>query len=486
VDGAFRTAPKFGRIILSPGVVHGMTAIGSTMSMPSKNSKQEGGMSDHAYPQELRRVLGVAVGIAIVVGGTIGAGILRTPGIIAATLGHPALILGVWIAGGLLAAMGANCYAELATMLPRAGGPYVFARRAFGEFAGFGVGWADWTVSVCALAALSVPCGEYAARLFPPLAGHEHAIAVGVILTLSAVNWFGLEVGGRAQNVLSLAKVIGLLVIVIGCFMYPDTAASSGSSAHSFTAPLILAFVPLMYSMQIMSETYAGWNSSVYLSEEDRDAPRNVPRALFWGVLAVTATYLAVNVGLLVALPFETLATSALPVADAARILFGGAADRSVTALAMVSVLGTLNVIVMYTPRIIFALGRDGLVPRRAGRLNRSAVPGIALLLTAVPSVLLASGGSFELLFSMTGFLGVAVNAAIYLAYFALRRSEPNLARPYRAFGHPLLPGLVAVISVGLLVGFVVGNPMASLFSVALLAASYPVYQLLRRRLKDE
>jgi APA family basic amino acid/polyamine antiporter len=433
------------------------------------------------YPKELRRVLGVMLGIAIVVGGTIGVGILRTPGIVAASLGHPALIIGAWVAGGLLAAMGASCFAELATMLPKAGGPYVYARRAFGDFAGFGVGWADWTVSVCGLAALSVPVGEYAAQLVPPLAGFEHVIAVGVIVVLTAVNWFGLEVSGGAQQLLSLAKVVGLLVIVVGCFLFPNSTASAGSRAHSLAAPIVVAFVPLLYSMQIISETYAGWNSSIYLSEEDHDAARNVPRALFWGVLAVTVTYLAINAGLLVALPFETLASSPLPVADAARMIFGGASDRVVTVLAIVSLLGLLNVIVMFTPRIIFALSRDGLVPAPAGRLNRAAVPGVAMLMSAVPGSLLASGGSFEMLYSITAFLGVAVNAAVYLAYFSLRRRHPDLHRPYRAFGHPWIPGLVTAISIGLLFGFVVANPRPSLYAVVILAANYPVYAWLRR-----
>ena len=433
-------------------------------------------------PGELRRVLGAFLGAAIVVGGTIGVGILRTPGIVAGELGQPALILAVWLAGGLLAAMGASCYAELATALPRAGGPYVYARRAFGDFAGFAVGWGDWSVSVCGLALIALPTGEFAGEFIPAAAGHSHPIAVAAILVLALLNWFGLNLSANVQQFLSLAKVAGLLVIVVGGLAFAQPGSAIDSPLHSLAAPLVFAFTPLMSAMQLVSETYAGWNSNVYFAEEDHDAHRNVPRALFWGIFAITATYLAVNAALLFALPFDTLVASPLPVAEAARVLFGGASDRVVTLLAIVSLLGILNVTVMFTPRILFAMGRDRLLPLSLSRLNRSATPGLALLICIVPALVLAAGVPFETVFLMTAFLGVAVNASVYIAFFALRRREPDLPRPHRAFGYPWLPALVTIISLILLVGFVIANPKPSLYAIAMLAASYPVYRWLRSR----
>ena len=163
-------------------------------------------------------------------------------------------------------------------------------------------------------------------------------------------------------------------------------------------------------------------------------------------------------------------------------MLFGGASDRVVTLLAIVSLLGILNVTVMFTPRILFAMGRDRLLPLSLSRLNRSATPGLALLICIVPALVLAAGVPFETVFLMTAFLGVAVNASVYIAFFALRRREPDLPRPHRAFGYPWLPALVTIISLTLLVGFVIANPKPSLYAIAMLAASYPVYRWLRSR----
>lgn len=426
-------------------------------------------------------MLGAFLGAAIVVGGTIGAGILRTPGLVAQQLSHPILILGAWLAGGLLAAMGASCYAELATALPRAGGPYVYARHALGDFAGFAVGWGDWATSVCGLAFLAVATGEFVAKLYPAAAGFEHTIAMATLAGLTVLNWYGLQVGAGVQQILSLAKVVGLIIIVVGCFSISKPSAAIHTPAHGFGAAMILGFVPLMIAMQIVCEVYAGWNSSVYFAEEDHDSARNMPRALFWGIFAVTATYVAVNAAVLFVVPYETLITSPLPVAEAAKSVFGGASDRIVTLLAIVSLIGILNVTVMFTARIPFAMARDRLMPRAVSRINRAATPGMALIAGTVPAIALAAGGSFEMLFSMTGFLGVAVSAAVYVAFFALRRREPDLPRPHRAFGYPWLPGLVTVLSIVLLGGFIVANPEPSLYAVAMLGASYPVYRWLRR-----
>jgi APA family basic amino acid/polyamine antiporter len=438
-------------------------------------------MGAPSRPTELRRVLTVFLGAAIVVGGTIGAGILRTPGIVAQETGHPILFLAAWIAGGVLALMGASCFAELSAALPKAGGPYVYTRRAFGPFAGFVTGWADWVTNTFALAFLAVATGEYAVALAPTLAGFENAVGVGALAALALLNWFGLKLGGRVQEVLSLAKVVGLVAVALGClFIAPADAAMP--AAHLWAAPLVFGALPLIHAMQVVSETYAGWNSSVYFAEEDSNAARNGPRALFGGVIAITVTYVLINAALVMVLPFDVLAASKLPVADAARLVFGGASDRIITALVLVSLVGIINVYIMLNPRIVFAMSRDGVLPEQGSRLNHAASPGIGIIVSAVPAAILAAGFSFEILFLITGFLGVAVNAAAYLAHFQLRRTEPDLPRPYRAWGHPWLPALVTLISIALLAGFIAANPEPSLYAVAAIAASYPVYLWLRRQ----
>jgi APA family basic amino acid/polyamine antiporter len=283
------------------------------------------------------------------------------------------------------------------------------------------------------------------------------------------------------QEVLSFAKVAGLLVIAAGCFLVADPGAAL-SEKHLWTAPLLFAALPLLHAMQVVTETYAGWNSSVYFAEEDTDAERNAPRALFGGVIAIAVTYVAINAALLFALPFDVLAQSKLPVADAARAIFGGDSDRIVTVLVLVSLIGILNVYVMMNPRIVFAMSRDGVLPAAGSRLNAAATPGVGIIVSVVPAAVLAAGFSFEFLFLITGFLGVAVNAAAYLAYFRLRRTEPAMPRPHRAWGHPVLPALVTLISLALLAGFVAANPEPSISAIVLIAASYPVYLWLRRQ----
>lgn len=387
----------------------------------------------------------------------------------------------VWLLGGAIALMGASCFAELATALPRAGGPYVYTRRAFGDFTGFATGWSDWVVNTCALAFLSVAVGEYAAQLLPKLAGYEHVLAVGLLVLLGAINWFGLQLGARLQEVLSLAKILALLAIAIGCLLVASPDAALISPERGLVAPVVFAVLPFIVAMQAVTETYAGWNSSVYFAEEDKDTPHNAPRALFWGVIAVTVTYVAVNLSLLLALPYDTLASSKLPVADAAGAIFGGASHRVVTAIALVSLIGAVNVYVILNPRIVFAMSRDGLLPAIGSRLNDAATPGMGIVISVVPAAVLAAGLSFEILFAMAAFLSVAVNASSYLAYFQLRRTEPDLPRPYRAWGHPVLPALVTLISLALLAGFTIANPEPSIYALALCAASYPVYRWLRR-----
>jgi APA family basic amino acid/polyamine antiporter len=436
------------------------------------------GHSRTVAPGELRQVLNVLLGVAIVVGGAIGVGILRTPGLIAGQLFSPALILAAWFAGGLLAALGANCYAELATCLPKAGGPYVYARRALGPFGGFAVGWGDWAISIAVIAFLSVALAEFVlGETAQPAA--VPALAVALIAAVGILNWFGLKLGARSQQLLSFAKLAGLLGLTVVCLVMIEPAAAQ--AAPRAVQPAHLAVVAFLSSLMIVSETYAGWNSSVYFSEEDKDSARNVPRALFWGIGAVMFAYLLFNIGLLAALPMSELSQSKLPAAAAAEKAFGAAGGSIVTAFAIVSLLGILNVTVMFTPRIVFGMSRDGYLPKSLSRLNRAASPGVAMVVTLLISSVLAAGFAFETLFGIAAFLGVGINTTVYLCLFRLRATEPELVRPYRAYGYPWLPAIAVLVSLGLLVNFVVSDPLSSFLAAAALLLTWPVYRFTQR-----
>lgn len=428
--------------------------------------------------RSLPRVLNAVLGVAIVVGGAIGVGILRTPGMIAGQLGQPFYILLAWLAGGLLALLGANCLAEMATALPQAGGPYVYAKRAFGRFGGIAIGWADWLISVTAIATMAVTIAEYVGGGTIG-AIMTHALAIAIIGAFAALNWFGLKTGARIQTLLSALKIAGLAVLAILAILLGKDGDLHVAAAVATGGPGLLVLVS---AIVIIHETYAGWNSSVYFAEEDKDSAANVPKALFWGILAIMISYLLFNVGLLAILPHDVLASSKLPAADVAARIFGAHGQLLVRLFAIVSLCGILNVTIMFTPRIVFAASRDGLIPPSLSSLNRASVPGIAMIACVVPAMALGAGLTFETLFSITAFLGLAANLVLFASYFKLRWSEPELERPFRAWGYPWLPLLVTLISAGLVAAFVVADPLSSAFAIGAILLGWPLFGWLSRR----
>ena len=263
----------------------------------------------------LLRILGVGFGIAVGIGATIGSGILRTPGEIAAQLRTPWLILTVWVFGGVYAFFATLSVVELATMLPKEGGWYVYARKAFGEYAGFLVGCGDWMNQNVAIAYLAVAFGEFAAGLQPRLDPHTKSMAVGCVIILTLLNWLGLRAGSRTQELTSLVKALALIVFVVSCF-------TISPHANSFpTHPLVSSkgniLLALVIALQSVIVTYDGWYSGIYFMEEDQNPARNLPRSAISGILACILIFLLVNVALLRVLPVPNLAASQVPAAEA-------------------------------------------------------------------------------------------------------------------------------------------------------------------------
>ena len=423
----------------------------------------------------LLRILGVGFGLAIVVGGMIGGGILRTPGFIAAQLEVPLLIIAVWMFGGVYAFFAVNTYSELGTMLPRAGGPYVFARRSYGEYGGFLVGWSDWFLQTSTMAYLTIALGEYTAALFPSLADSVVPISITILFVLAFLNWIGLRLGSRIQKLTSLLKAVAFAIIIAACFVYGGGATSPSGRPLLISSPTSL-FVAIILSLQAVQETYAGWNNPVYFSEEDTNPERNIPRAMFGGVLIVMAIYVLFNLAMLYVLPMADLAASKLPAADAAQVVFGGASGQVITSLALLSMLGILNVQVLLAPRIIFALGRGGLFFRQVTTVNKGGTPTLALGMTVAVSGVWAATGTFELMLGVSAFLGLLVDLSVFLSLFVLRRREPELPRPYRARGYPFIPMITLLGSATLFLAYIVSNPSSSLIGVTAVLFSYPLY----------
>lgn len=430
----------------------------------------------------LLRVLGVVFGMAVTVGITVGMGILRTPGEVAAHLPNVWLFMGVWLLGGVYALFGAVSVAELGTMLPRSGGFYVFVRRALGEYPGFVVGWSDWLSTCGTAAAVALVMGEYAGVLAPALGGRSREVAAAVTVGFALLQWRGVRWGGRSQELTSLLKALAFAALIAACFALGgrgDFEAAPPPPPMPEGLGLLTAFV---LALQGVIYTYDGWYSTVYFGEEVRDAARSVPRAMVGSVLLVVAVYLLFNAALLSVLPLGRLAGEKLAAGAAAEAIFGPVGATVIGVVAVLSLLASVNGNMLAAPRVVYAMSRDRLFWRGAARVNAGGTPTVSLLLsTAAALLLIFYGGTFQRLLASLAFFFVTDLALVFLSVFVLRRREPDAERPYRAWGYPLTTALALVGSVAFLAGAVLSDTENSLYALRLLALSLPVYFILRR-----
>jgi APA family basic amino acid/polyamine antiporter len=420
----------------------------------------------------LLSILGVAFGIAVIVGNTIGAGILRAPGDVATQLPAPGWFLAAWLAGGLYALLGVASLAELGVLIPRSGGQYVFARAAFGTYAGFVIGWTDWISSCAAAAAVTIVIGEYSASLVATTAW-EVPIAVAVTLAFVVIQWRGIVWGDRAQQITSVAKGLVFALLIGAIFLAPPLppapAAASVAAAPTFVA-LVIALQGVIY-------TYDGWNGMLYFSGEVRDPGRQIPRAMFAGVVSVIAIYVLLNAGFVRLVGMSRLAGEPFVAAVAARAVFGAAGDLAIRLLLIVGLLSAANAIILMCSRVLHAMSTDGVFPRAASRVNTGGTPTVALGLSSAVIVLMLATGSFGTIIALAAFFYVLQYVTSFAAVFALRRKLPDAPRPYRAIGFPVTTAISLAGGVAFLVAAVVGDPRTSLVAFAILAVSYPVYR---------
>lgn len=431
----------------------------------------------------LLRVFGMAFALAIVIGNTIGSGILRTPGDIAALLPGAGWVMVVWALGGINALLGATAYAELGAMIPCAGGPYVFARRALGDYAGFFVGYVNWIQSCASEASIALVVGGYSGRLLPALGGHPTTVALAVFLVLVALNWVQVRLGGWVQQLTSLAKVIGLGALVVVAFALPHAPAAPVAPPPMPHGAALLAALAL--AMQGVIYTYYGYHQPVTFGEELRDPGREIPRSIFRGLFLVIALYLLLNAAFLWVLPLGTLAHDRFAGGTVARVLFGLHGDQVITLIVVVSMIGTLNSGILGMPRVVLALGRDRLFPPLATRVNRGGTPDAALLATVLATLAFLFSGSFESVLKVAAALMVVQYALMFVAVFVLRRREPDTPRPYRGWGYPWTTGVGLAVSLVFLVGVAIADPLHSWIALGILVVSYPAYRGVRLLLRD-
>ena len=436
--------------------------------------------------RQLPRLLGVGFGVAVAVGSMIGAGILRAPADVAALLPTAPLFLGVWVLGGAYALLGANALAELGAMHPRSGGQFVFARRAFGPFAGFVVGWNDWVSTCASVAVIALVVGDAVGALVPAMAPHASAIALGVVVLVTLLLLRGARTSDRAQRATSLVKGLVLLALVVACFAYAARHAlpAPAAAVAAPTAPRGLALLAaLVVALQGVIFAYDGWVGVIYFAEELPDPGRQVARSLFGGVLSTMAIYLLVNAAFLAVLSLPAIAHSALPAASAAALVFGGHGAAVVNAIVVAALPSAVIANLLMGSRVAYGLGRDAAAPGWLGHASDAGTPRPAIVVSAALSAAFLLTGTFERVVALCSFLFVAGYAMSFAAVFVLRHREPLAPRPWRARGHPWTTGAVLAGSLAFLVGTVAADVKDGIIALGLVVLSYPVYRLLRRSL---
>lgn len=445
-------------------------------------------MSDRSAGTQggLRRELGVGSAALLVVGGIIGSGIFFTPAEVARALPTGGWIMGVWAIGGFLAFAGALTYAELGAMLPDAGGPYVYIRQAFGQLPAFLYGWmALMSIASGAIAAVAMGFAGYLGRFVDlGVMGGQLAVAAATIAVLTITNVMGLKPGLVLQNILTTAKIVALAVLVVGGLV--AWAGMTGAPAvpnappprESLLSGFAAAFVAVLF-------TIGGWQQMNMVAGEIRDPQRNIPRALFLGVAIVVAIYLGANAVYLHTLGRDGLAASSAVAADVMQRMVGPIGATFITAAAMLSILGFVNVAILSNSRLPYALAVDGAFLEAAGRVHpRYATPYV--------SILMLGGWSLVLLLGSKGRIGDLLSGVVFADWiffglgaasvFALRKQRPDLERPYRVLGYPILPGLFVVAAAGGVASAFIAAPGMSLLGCALLLVGVVVYFVTRQR----
>ena len=427
----------------------------------------------------LKKALGVGFGIAILIGGTIGVGILRTPGTIAGMLNNHLLIIMCWILGGVYVLIGAGCYAELATMLPKAGGSYNYVKRAFGDYAGFIIGWFDYLTNAIAPAFLCIVISEYVIVILPFLKNQSTLLSIGFLMAFTVLHAQGVKSGSIMQQITSVIKVLFFAGFISACFMYSGVRFVPLEKENSiFETGVIIGFFK---SLQMVLGSYDGWNAGCFFAEEDENPTKNIPKALYTGAVIVIAIYVIINIAFLYVLPVSAIANSSLVASDVAKIIFGNQGAFIVTLIAIFSIISILNAFMMITPRILYGMSRDGFFIQKGTIVNKGGTPIVSLLVSTSFAFVLILIGSFEVLFSLATFMSVIVWGFAYCALIKLRNSEPNLPRPYKSWGYPWTTFIMIGCSIALFIGFAYSDQKSLLVISSITLLSYPIFLTLNK-----
>ena len=434
-------------------------------------------MTDSSQPAastQLLRVLGLVFGLSVVVGGVIGSGIMRAPGVVAEGLHTEPLILLAWLAGGGAAMLAAMPLVEAGSSVPRAGGTYAIAERAFGPLTGFFTGWLSWLQYTASNAFIAVVFGEYVHRL--GLAGglSTAALACGLIVAVGLINAIGTRISGASQSIASALKG-GAFLLLVGVLMLSPHAPPAAVVARPAMTAAAQAAAAVM-AIRVIYQTYAGWDAAIYFSEEVQRPDRNVARATFWGIGLVTVLYLLVNVAVMHVLTPAAVAGSPLAVGDAAKISLGAVGDTVITAMGLLSLAAIVNLQIMAASRITWRMARDGVLPPWLAAVAEAGAPRRSVALVTAASLMFALIGNYQAIVKIYAPWSIGAILMVCLAAIKLRASQPDLPRPWKM---PLFPWIAVgatLVQAGLIAVVVSDDLIGGLQSALVAVAPLPIY----------
>jgi APA family basic amino acid/polyamine antiporter len=446
--------------------------------------------SANGFKRHLVRSLGLKEAFALVVGTVIGTGVFLKAAVMSQTTGSPYWVLAAWAAAGILSFLGALCYAELGSLFPKAGGEYIFLREAYGDFAGFLFGWMRfWIATPGSIAAYGVGVATFLGAIveYESPAGKD-LIALSCIVVFSGINCFAVLVGGRMQAMLTAFKITIIVALTGAIFL----GGAGGSFEHLIPVGTgdFRGWSAFGTAMLAALWAYDGWSNMPMAAGEIENPERNIPKALSIGMIVVFFIYAAANLSYFYALPFGEVLSAyspehreGLPIATkAVQALFGPTAVGVLTIAFVVSALGAMNGSILTGARIPYAMARDGLFFHRLGEIGkRSRAPVIAVLVQAFIACVLALSGTFDQLTNYVVFASWIFYALATGALFVFRVRRPELSRPYRVPGYPVVPAIFLLASILLLGNTLVTSPLESVIGLGFILSGVPVYFLFKR-----
>jgi APA family basic amino acid/polyamine antiporter len=445
---------------------------------------------------------------SLVIGAVIGSGIFMTAGFIAEYLPSPGLMLIVWLVGGLITTSGALSFAELGAMFPKAGGQYIYIREAYGPWAGFFFGWGFfWFIMCGGIATLGVAFAEFLGYFIPALSTQSYIfqlnvlgssyslstgqlVAVGSILILSGVNYFGIKTGAIVQNIFTFLRIAAIAAFVIlGLTLGKKAGITDFSQIFSVETGLSFDTLMSLFGLALIAVlwTYDGWYSPTCTAEEIKKPERNLPLSLIMGTLGITLIYLLMNLVYIMALPIDKMKGVTRIGELASNQLFGPTATHFFSAAIMISIFGCLSATIIYGPRVYYAMAKDRSFFKSMAYIHpRYRVPSKALVGQAIWSSLLCLSGTYKGLFEYVVFALVIFFALTGFAVIVLRFKQPDRKRPYKTWGYPVIPLFFVIVNLAVFFNIVINQPLKSTIGLIMLAIGIPAFLYWKKKARKD